>query len=604
MSSLVRFPEFDHYAVSRVLGEGGMGIVFLAEDRRTNLPVAVKVMSRSLQDPELQARFMKETQILSSLNHRNIVRCYEVVRSREGLPSIVMEYLEGVDLTAFEGRPFPELIPLMVQSAMGLAYLKERAILHRDLSPNNILATLANDRRLVKIVDFGVAKVLQEGGGGDLTQTGEFLGKLAFASPELLTLSAVDFRSDIYSLGVIFFRLLTKRRPLQVQNSRNYLEWVRAHEQRVPLDFTPPEGNPPPPAPLQAIVSRMLERDPADRPQGYEEIIDSLVAVQAQAEKDGLLPDLAVVSTLPVVHAAGAAGSSGRAANSPAPPVSPEAAEAMTNALPDAAAADSAGGQPDWLASADRLEELQMISSTPKGRAGESKTGDSRNWNEAAARRRAETLRAAKDGEAAARRRRNVVIGSLAAVLVVAGGGYAAWALLLRETSLSSGPASRAAESPRNPSAPAAAIPPASERPAPVSRPATRQPVAAASALSAEARGLTTQNVVGFLPSPVASGSKGAILLVAFRRPANLTGLKAATIVEAKDRDGRPFVALSGIQAQLLPIDDPTGAGRIRLELPPEFPSGDARVAALGTIEIELGSGRIRARLDKGVLSH
>ena len=164
-----------------------MGIVFLAEDRRTHLPVAVKVMSRSLTDPELQARFMKENQILASLNHRNIVRCYEITRSREGLPTIVMEYVKAVDFGAFEGRPFPELIPLMVQAAMGLAYLKERNILHRDLSPNNIMVTLQDERRLVKILDFGVAKVLQEGSGGELTQTGEFLGKLAYASHELLT---------------------------------------------------------------------------------------------------------------------------------------------------------------------------------------------------------------------------------------------------------------------------------------------------------------------------------------------------------------------------------------------------------------------------------
>ena len=125
-----------------------MGIVFLAEDRRTHLPVAAKVMSRSLSDPELQARLMKENQILASLNHRNIVRCYEITRSREGLPTIVMEYLKGVDFGAFEGRPFPELLPLMVQaSGLGLAYLKERNILHRDLSPNNVFVTIQDDRR-------------------------------------------------------------------------------------------------------------------------------------------------------------------------------------------------------------------------------------------------------------------------------------------------------------------------------------------------------------------------------------------------------------------------------------------------------------------------
>ena len=300
-----------------------MGIVFLAEDRRTHLPVAAKVMSRSLSDPELQARFMKENQILASLNHRNIVRCYEITRSREGLPTIVMEYLKGVDFGAFEGRPFPELLPLMVQAAMGLAYLKERNILHRDLSPNNIFVTIQDDRRLVKILDFGVAKVMQEGSGGELTQTGEFLGKLAYASHELLTFGQIDFRSDIYSLGVIFFRLLTKRRPINVQNSRNYLEWVMAQENRAPIDFSAPEGNPPIPATLQALVTKMLAKKSDDRPQGYEEIIDALVAAQGQAEAAGLMPDPEAVSTLPSTEApkslSGSAGSPGGPGGTPSP---------------------------------------------------------------------------------------------------------------------------------------------------------------------------------------------------------------------------------------------------------------------------------------------
>ena len=323
LSVLLRPPEFDHFTVSRVLGEGGMGIVFLAEDRRTHLPVAAKVMSRSLSDPELQARFMKENQILASLNHRNIVRCYEITRSREGLPTIVMEYLKAVDFGAFEGRPFPELLPLMVQASMGLAYLKERNILHRDLSPNNIIVTLQDDRRLVKILDFGVAKVLQEGSGGELTQTGEFLGKLAYASHELLTFGQIDFRSDIYSLGVIFFRLLTKRRPINVQNSRNYLEWVMAQENRAPIDFSAPEGNPPIPATLQALVTKMLAKKSDDRPQGYEEIIDALVAAQGQAEAAGLMPDPEAVSTLPSTETpkslSGSAGSPGGPGATPSP---------------------------------------------------------------------------------------------------------------------------------------------------------------------------------------------------------------------------------------------------------------------------------------------
>ncbi len=629
MSTLVRFPEFDHYVFSRVLGEGGMGIVFLAEDRRTGLPVAIKVMSRSLQDPELQARFMKETQILASLNHRNIVRCYEIVRAKEGLPSIVMEFLEGVDFSALEGRPFPELTPLMVQAAMGLNYLKERTILHRDLSSNNILVTIVNGRRLVKIVDFGVAKVLQEGAGSELTQTGEFLGKLAYASPELLMLSPADFRSDIYSLGVIFFRLLTTRRPLQVTNSRSYLEWVRAHEQRVPLDFTVPAGNPALPALLTSLVGKMLQRDPADRPQTYEEIIDTLVSVQSQAEKDGLAPDPAALATLPVrggeglavasgAPGSGAAASGAAGAGAPFAPSSASggsgASSSSSGDSPTSAQTSAfmggepppATGQPDWLASSDRLEELAQVASAERNRW-ERPSGEVRSRTDAAARRRAETLRQAKETQDARHRRRNAFLGAGFATLGLVVGGYFAWDSVLRDefARLRAGAPIEAtpAPAPVETHAPPAARAGASLSPArPAQRPTAAPPAAPA---SAEGRGLVTSNVAGFLPNPVASsGAKGAILLVGFRRPANVTGLKQVQIVEARDSDGRPIAGLEGSEAVVLPADDPTGAGRIRIQLADTIPHGDPRVAALAVVEIDLGPARFRAKLDKGVLSN
>jgi serine/threonine protein kinase len=242
-SPAASFPTFDHYTVTRVLGEGGMGVVYEAQDRRTELPVAIKVMSRHrLSDPDLQKRFLKENEILASLNHRNIVRCYEITRSVEGNPSIVMEYLDGVDFRAFEGRPYTELLPLMIQALMGLNYLKQRNILHRDLSSNNILVVLERGKRLVKIVDFGVAKILHEARReGDVhTRTGQFLGKFSFASPEVFLSNAVDWRADVYSLGVIFHRLLTRRTPLRVERAANYYEWVMAHQRPLVLDLSAP----------------------------------------------------------------------------------------------------------------------------------------------------------------------------------------------------------------------------------------------------------------------------------------------------------------------------------------------------------------------------
>ncbi len=305
-----------------------MGLVYLAHDRRTGLPVAIKVMSRWAADPELHARFLKENRILSSLNHRNIVRCYEITESREGTPSIVMEYVDGVDFRAFEGRPYPELLPLMIQALMGLAYLRSQSILHRDLSSNNIFVTLENQTRVTKILDFGVAKILQQqAADGDVkTRTGQFLGKFAFASPEHFRPSTVDWRSDVYSLGVIFHRLLTHSPPITVARKSNYYDWMVAHQKDTVFEVLAPPGLPKLPEPLQAVVRRMLARDPDDRPQSYEEIIHVLDRVQRGLAPE-LEPDPFDLRTLPppVEGRIGSSGSGKRLPIPASPAVSPAA---------------------------------------------------------------------------------------------------------------------------------------------------------------------------------------------------------------------------------------------------------------------------------------
>ncbi len=611
-----------------------MGIVFLAEDRRTHLPVAAKVMSRSLTDPELQARFMKENQILASLNHRNIVRCYEITRSREGLPTIVMEYVKAVDFGAFEGRPFPELIPLMVQASMGLAYLKERNILHRDLSPNNIMVTLQDDRRLVKILDFGVAKVLQEGSGGELTQTGEFLGKLAYASHELLTFGHVDFRSDIYSLGVIFFRLLTKRRPINVQNSRNYLEWVMAQENRQPIDFSTPEGNPPIPESLQALVVKMLAKKSDDRPQGYEEIIDALVAAQAEAEKAGLVPDPETVSTLPSTDTKrsvsgsagtpggpGTPGPSGRSsvggtaatsfddgafpfteaetkAPSSASRVSPGAMAAVTNGFQPAPAAPQpksapASQVPDWLEQADYNEQMQVLK---ESRQGISRSpvhpvygADSRSRS---VRRDTESIRIRQKAETS----RKVKVAAIAIIVlgILGGGAWAGWQFYVKPNMPSGEPVTLAAPAPP-PAVPGTAV----EAPLPTAVPEPKKAVSRAAKLGPEERRLVDGNVRGFYYS---KDAQGLVIILGFRQPVNVSGFQSAQILGANDDSGRSLPALAGATAELRPAgtDDPTGAMRVRL-----FVRGEAAAASsdLRAISVQIGTATMRVRYDKDLFS-
>lgn len=625
-----------------------MGIVFLAEDRRTHLPVAAKVMSRSLTDPELQARFMKENQILSSLNHRNIVRCYEITRSREGLPTIVMEYLRGVDFGAFEGRPFPELLPLMVQAAMGLAYLKERNILHRDLSPNNVLVTLQDDRRLVKILDFGVAKVMQEGSGGELTQTGEFLGKLAYASHELLTFGHIDFRSDIYSLGVIFFRLLTKRRPINVQNSRNYLEWVMAQENRAPIDFTAPEGSPAIPEPLQALVLKMLAKKADDRPAGYEEIIDALVAAQGEAEKAGLVPDPESVSTLPSTETrkslSGAAATPG-GIGTPSPSGSTPAGWSQPSGLPGdgafgeeetrapssasqvsqltvgptaaaaappataspapapAPAAKPASGVPDWLEQADYNEQMVVLSESKQGISRSPVHpvygGEGRPRTAAARRDNTEAIRTKKREEAA---RRMKAVGIAVLVLGILGGGaWAGWEFYVKpnlpgaQPESSPAPGASASRSNKPP------IPggPGSDLTLPTAIPLPDQRDNRATRMGAAERRLVDSNVRGFASF---DDGTGLTLILFFRRSVNVSGIPSAKIVSAADAAGRPLPALAGTDAEIRvssATDDPTALLRLRLYA--RSAHAAATRESIRTITIQLGNATIRARFDQAL---
>ena len=358
-------PEFEYYAISRVLGEGGMGLVYLATDVRTGLPVAIKVISKREFDPELQARFLKENRILSALNHRNIVRCYEVTQSRDGVLSIVMEYVDGVDFRAFEGRPFPELLPLMIQALMGLAYLRSRNVVHRDLSSNNIFVTLENQTRVTKILDFGVAKILeQETVDGDVrTRTGQFLGKFAFASPEHFFPSSIDWRSDVYSLGVIFHRLLTKEPPITVARKRNYFDWLVAHQKDNVFGVLAPADVPPLPEPLRDIVRRMLSRSPDDRPQDYEEILDVLDRVQRDLPP-ALEPDPLALRTLPP-PVEGRIGSSAPSSPSLSPPVARSTPSTSGAKSPVSVEASQQKRWPDLDAPESPTERFVPLASPP-----------------------------------------------------------------------------------------------------------------------------------------------------------------------------------------------------------------------------------------------
>jgi serine/threonine protein kinase len=290
-----------HFRILKRIGRGGMGIVYQAVDERDGRMVALKVIREaeaagdesSAHLKEARVRFDREAAILKSLLHVNVVSFLEI-GEEDGTPWLAMEYLDGVPLTSFAGRPWTETVPLLVQAAHGLAYLASRGIVHRDLSPDNILVIERGGDRLVKLLDFGVAKLFEKATGLEsLTATGFFLGKVAYGSPEQLGSlghgAALDWRSDVYSLGVIFYQVLAGQRPFE---GKAPVEYIAAHLNAVAPPVAAPSDAPSLPVPLVRLVGQMLEKRREDRPKSWREIVDRLVAVLREAGAIRLPPGI------------------------------------------------------------------------------------------------------------------------------------------------------------------------------------------------------------------------------------------------------------------------------------------------------------------------
>lgn len=264
-----------------------MGIVYRAVDERDGKTVALKVIREAEvagdesapHVAEARVRFTREAEILKGLLHANVVTFHEI-GEEDGTPYLAMEYLEGRPIGAWAGRPFTEALPLLIQAANGMEYLASRGIVHRDLSPDNVFVVEGGGERTVKLLDFGIAKLFESATAESLTATGFFLGKVAYGSPEQLGSlgqgAPLDWRSDVYSLGVIFYQVLSGHRPFE---GRAPVEYIAAHLNLPPPPVAAPPDAPPLPMELVRLVGQMLEKRREDRPQSYREITDRLVAV-------------------------------------------------------------------------------------------------------------------------------------------------------------------------------------------------------------------------------------------------------------------------------------------------------------------------------------
>jgi tRNA A-37 threonylcarbamoyl transferase component Bud32 len=246
--------QFPQLEILEHLGQGGMGVVYKARQRHLNRLVAVKILPPSAgDDPAFAERFTREAQALAQLNHPNIVQVYDFGRTEEFF-YFVMEYVDGVNLRALirNGNLSPEqALRIVPQICDALQFAHDEGIVHRDIKPENILV---DKKGRVKIADFGLAKLLGRAPEDlSLTGTGQLMGTLGYMAPEQLQEAhAVDHRADIYSLGVVFYEMLTGKLPIGRFDPPS---------KRVHVDVR-----------LDEIVLRSLESEPGRRYQHASEI--------------------------------------------------------------------------------------------------------------------------------------------------------------------------------------------------------------------------------------------------------------------------------------------------------------------------------------------
>ncbi len=255
------------YRVERVLGTGGMGTVLAVTHLDLQEIRAIKLMHpMHLENAHAIERFLREARVISRLKNDHIPRLYDVGRLESGAPYMVMEVLEGKDLRHLikERGPLPvhEAVQYLLQTCEAVAEAHASGIVHRDLKPANLFLTFrADGTPCIKVLDFGISKLLEPTpDGGDMTKTLDVLGSLHYMAPEQLRSSRyVDPRADIWSLGVILYRMLTGRLPFQGDTPLGYIMALRgtAHPPRAFRSSMPKE--------LDAVVMRCLEKDPERR---------------------------------------------------------------------------------------------------------------------------------------------------------------------------------------------------------------------------------------------------------------------------------------------------------------------------------------------------
>jgi predicted ATPase len=283
-----------HYRTLERLGAGGMGVVYRAEDTRLGRSVALKFLPREYAcDAHALERFHREARTASALNHPHVCTIYDVGEA-DGQPFLVMELIEGRPLRALAAGALPltEVEQLGGQIARALAAAHAAGIVHRDVKPENVMV---REDGYVKVVDFGLARPLPRGlsgsgaEGGDVTDPGTVLGTVRYMSPEQTRGEPVGSASDVFSLGIVLYELATGRHPFPSASRIGVLHAIASEPPAPPAHI-----NPEIPAPLEALIRQMLEKDARLRPRAAEVagVLDGLAAKGAgPSANPGVTPD-------------------------------------------------------------------------------------------------------------------------------------------------------------------------------------------------------------------------------------------------------------------------------------------------------------------------
>jgi serine/threonine-protein kinase len=258
----------ERYHIQKKLGEGGMGQVYLAEHVKMGRRCAIKIMAQSMMnDPDAISRFNREAANASRISHPNVCAIYDFGETNDGLIYLAMEYIEGQSLSGLldEGGPMslPRAAGIIAQCADALQAAHDLGIVHRDLKPDNIMVITSRGRDTVKVVDFGIAKATDpKASGQKVTRTGLVVGTPEYMSPEQLSGDTVDGRSDLYSLALVFYRMLTGKLPFEADSAQETMI-KRLTDDPLPLSQARPDLRFP--SSLQAVISRALARTPPER---------------------------------------------------------------------------------------------------------------------------------------------------------------------------------------------------------------------------------------------------------------------------------------------------------------------------------------------------